>query len=42
MNNINANVNDNEDEANFHVLTGTIINKNITLSFIDMGRLEQH
>jgi hypothetical protein len=37
MNNINANVNDNEDEANFHGLTRTIINKNSTITLIDTG-----
>ena len=37
MNNINANVNDNKDEANFHGLTRTIINKNSTITLIDTG-----
>ncbi len=35
MNNINANVNDNEDEADFHGLTRTIINKNSIITLID-------
>ncbi len=37
MNNINADVNDNGHEANFHGLTRPMINKNSTITLIDKG-----